>query len=87
MNSATLDSKSLKMEILPEGQELVREIMQLATKEDTINEEINSTDLAVVVSDALMYYKILLEHKTKGGDIILKLDNQEVKLPVIASIN
>jgi hypothetical protein len=87
MQGATLEAKNLKLEILPEGQELIREVITLAcgkTPEDT---DFTGNDLATVVGDALMYYKILLEHKNKGGDVILKYDEQQVKLPVVASVN
>lgn len=83
MKAATLEAKSLKMEIMPEGQELVKDIMNLTSLK---GKEANNDDLAIIASDALMYYKILLEHKAKGGDVVLKLEDQEVKLPVIASI-
>lgn len=83
MKAATLEARSLKMEIMPEGQQLVQEIMNLTAQS---GKDIDNSDLAIIVSDALMYYKILLDHKAKGGDVVLKLDDQEVKLPVIASI-
>lgn len=86
MHGTTLESKILRLEILPEGQELVKEVIDLASSQFGNEKELSNSDLAVVVGDALMYYKILLEHKSKGGDVILKLDNQETKLPVIASL-
>ena len=87
MNSTTLDSKNLKLEILPEGQELVKDILQLSSKDEEGNVDPSNNDLAIIVGDALMYYKILLEHKLKGGQVILKMEDQEVKLPVISSVN
>lgn len=87
MKGATLEGKNLKLEILPEGQELIKEVIELASRKLDEERELSSTDLAIVVGDALMYYKILLEHKAKGGEVVLKLDKQEFKLPVIASID
>lgn len=82
MKGVTLDS-NLKLVIHPEGQEIIREITALTSNK----QEITDTDLAVIVGDALMYYKILLENKAKGGETLLKRDNEEVKLPVISSFN
>lgn len=87
MKGATLDSKNLKLEIMPEGQELIKDVINLTTNTLDETRELSGNDLAVVVGDALMYYKILLEHKSKGGEVILKLNNQQVNLPVIATID
>ena len=87
MNATTLKPKSLKLEILPEGQELVKEVIALASNNTINTDDVTSSDLATTIGDALMYYKILLEHKSKGGQIILKDDNKEVILPVVATDN
>ena len=78
---------ALKLEILPEGQELVKEVITLASKNTISTEEVTSADLATAIGDALMYYKILLDHKDKGGQIILKHDDNEIILPVVATDN
>lgn len=83
MKGATLETKNLKLEIMPEGQELIKDVIHLTSNKS----ELSGNDLAVIVGDALMYYKILLEHKSKGGEVLLKLNDQETKLPVIATVD
>ena len=87
MKGATLESRSLKLEIMPEGQELVREVIELASRRSVDETNITGEDLKTVIGDALMYYKILLEHKSKGGEVVLKLEDQHVNLPVVSSIH
>lgn len=82
MKGATLETKNLKLEIMPEGQELIMDVINLTSDKS----DLSGNELAVIVGDALMYYKILLEHKSKGGEVFLKLDGQETKLPVIATV-